>query len=290
MRWWVLCLLFLGSWVSPGLALRITATLYPLYDLAQKMAPPEVEIRLLIPPGADPHHFEPRLEALKALRRSDLVLAVGYEPWLPRNLPRKRLLLLAEGPLKNPHAWLDLERVQSFVERLARRLAVLCPERTAEIEIRKRGLLAQIQRLEGLKRGLSTCHTHTVLVLGHAALGELLKGTSLQVVSLAGPHPESEVLPGKLSQALALVRRQGLSTVFLLDPGFERYAPFFQREGARVLRVNPGLPFWPGEKGLSFLDLLRKDLLTLKKGLCETSKRAPLSKALPQAPSTSVHF
>ncbi|QJA05360.1 zinc ABC transporter substrate-binding protein [Thermosulfurimonas marina] len=261
-------LLFLfWNLVSSAAALRLTATIYPLYDLARELAPEE-DIRLLLPPGADPHHFEPRWEALRTLRESDLVLAVGYETWLPRSLSPEKKLLLAEGPFKNPHLWLDLARLRNFIERLSARLSLLCPARKGEIESRKRKLLARMARLEALKKELSLCRSRTVLVLGHAALEELLKGTSLKVVSLAGPHPESEVLPGDLSRALTLARRKRLPAVFLLDPAFQRYVPLFRKEGIRVLKINPGLPVWPEDRGLSFLDLLQKDLLTLKNGLC----------------------
>ena len=39
---------------------RAAATVFPLYDLARRVAGDRLEIRLILAPGLDPHHYEPR--------------------------------------------------------------------------------------------------------------------------------------------------------------------------------------------------------------------------------------
>jgi len=253
----------------PTSAPLISATIYPLYDLARRIAP-EARLHLLLPPGADPHHFEPGYRDFRFLFASDLILAAGTEDWLRKNrsLAKKSLFLLPERA-EDLHPWLNLDRVSRFVEALSQRLEKLWPERAPLFHRRTKQLLAEIEALREELRALSRCPGKKVVILGHAALGNLLKEAGVREVALAGPHPESEVSPKRLEQLLNLVRRERIPVVFLLDPSFRKYAPLFQKEtGAKILKLNPGLPLFEEDRSLSFFELLRKNVENLRQGLC----------------------
>ncbi len=256
--------------VSSTRALTITATTFPLYEIAQRIAPEE-KVYLLIPAGIDPHHFEPGYRDFQRLFQSDLILAVGPEPWLKKNPPlvQKTLFLSEREVLEDPHLWLDLHKLRLFVERLSRALADLEPFRASSYAQRAATILAEIKTIQEALKGLSNCRYRKVVILGHAALGAFLKEAGLSQVALAGPHPESEVSPRKLEEVLKLVKTERLPVVFLLDPEFQKYVPLFRQEaGVRVLTLNPGLPLFREDQGLSFFELLQKDIAHLREGLC----------------------
>lgn len=60
---------------------KIVATIYPVYSMANAIAPDQVA--MLLPPGADMHHYDLRPDDMKRLEKADLVLYGGdaAEPW-----------------------------------------------------------------------------------------------------------------------------------------------------------------------------------------------------------------
>lgn len=266
------CFLFLFFWgYIPGVsALSITATVYPLYDVARYVAP-QARIHLLVPPGRDVHHFEPGYRDFLQLFQSDLILAVGFEPWLKKHrLLQKKTLFLTRGQkLEDPHLWLDLPRLEDFIHRMVHKLEVLDPKGAPSYRKRAQNLISLLEEIRRELKGLSRCPRRRVVILGHAALTYLLREAGLKPISLAGVHPESEVVPGRLRSVLLLVERRRIPVVFLLDPEFRKYALLFQRQaGVRVLTLNPGIPLCPEDRNLSFPELLRKDIKHLREGLC----------------------
>jgi zinc/manganese transport system substrate-binding protein len=137
-------------------ALRVVATTSSMAMLVRTVGGPAVEVSVLAPPDRDAHVLLARPSMILAVRRADLVVAVGADlevGWLPavlqsasnpRVLPGQagyfegaaQLVLLEKGqaadraagdvhPAGNPHYYLDPERMALLAGRLADRLAAL---------------------------------------------------------------------------------------------------------------------------------------------------------------------
>src|SRR5512138_2954787 len=91
-RRWLLafsCLLAAASPSPAADAPLVAATLFPLYDMAHSLAEGTgVEVVLAIPPGTEPHTWDPRPSDAARLSRASLLLHLGdrLQPWLPRLL------------------------------------------------------------------------------------------------------------------------------------------------------------------------------------------------------------
>ncbi|GAB4326213.1 MAG: metal ABC transporter substrate-binding protein [Candidatus Sumerlaeia bacterium] len=83
-----------GGRASGGRAdrLRVLASIYPLYEFAWRVGGPDVEVEMIIPPGVEPHSFEPGPGDIERLHRADLIVfnGAGMEPWLEQILARAR--------------------------------------------------------------------------------------------------------------------------------------------------------------------------------------------------------
>src|SRR5512136_1054504 len=64
--------------------IRIVTTVYPLTEFARAVAGDRGEARLLLPPGAEVHTWQPRAGDVLGLSGCDLFIKVGLglEPWL----------------------------------------------------------------------------------------------------------------------------------------------------------------------------------------------------------------
>ncbi len=63
-------------------AVKVVVTAPTLEAVVRAVGGDRVKVSCVIPPGADPHHYEPTLEDLKALRAADIVVMTG-----PSHLP-----------------------------------------------------------------------------------------------------------------------------------------------------------------------------------------------------------
>ncbi len=283
MRYFWLFLFFLASpvWAAKPL---IVASIFPLYDLAQEVGGKEVKVHLLLPPGADPHSWDPTPKDLLFLRRADLLLAVGegLEPWLDdllSGLKKEKLsvLLLSEGaPLLrhdhlDPHLWLDFRWDAVYVKRMGERLAALDPPHR-ELFLKRADRLAK--RLLALdqefRQSLSGCRFRLLIIAGHAAFGYWERAYGLRQISLAGLCPEAEPTPKALRQIVRLIRERGVPAIFYEEPSSKRFAEMIAREtGVSVYYLTPGASPTREEllAGVTFFSLMKRDLEHLKQGL-----------------------
>ena len=149
----------LMAMVTPAAAeVRVVASTSSMAMLAREVGGPQVSITTLAPPDRDPHYLLARPSMMVALRRADLLVAVGAElevGWLPaaiqgasnpKILPGQsgyfegaaQIDLIETGqtadrsrgdvhPMGNPHYYLDPARMATVARALAARLGALDP-------------------------------------------------------------------------------------------------------------------------------------------------------------------
>lgn len=63
--------------------LSVVTTLFPLYEFAKEVGGENIDVTLLLPPGAEPHSFEPKPSDIKKIENADAFIYVGeiMEPW-----------------------------------------------------------------------------------------------------------------------------------------------------------------------------------------------------------------
>lgn len=175
-RLFFLMALFLGAPLSAA-ALEVAATTPNMGMLARTVGGSYVNVVVLAPGDRDVHFLEARPSMMVALRRADLVVAVGAElegGWLPaaiRGAANPRLLpprdgyfeaagtvpLLDEGvaadrgqgdvhPAGNPHIYLDPLRMAVAAEALAERMARLAPANADAFRENARAFAEQMAR------------------------------------------------------------------------------------------------------------------------------------------------
>ena len=152
-RWLIATLMLVAAGAAHG-QLNVVATTSNMGMLAETVGGEHVSVTVLAPPDRDVHYLEARPAMMAALRRADLLLAVGAElevGWLPAAIsgagnarvnPGRRGYFEAaaqvdrieEGrpadralgdvhPAGNPHVYLDPERMARIARTLAERLA-----------------------------------------------------------------------------------------------------------------------------------------------------------------------
>ncbi|MDP2157315.1 MAG: metal ABC transporter substrate-binding protein [Nitrospirota bacterium] len=169
--------------------LIVVATLFPLYDFAKNIAGDRADVKLLLPPGAEPHSFEPKPADIVMLNRADIFIYTNkiMEPWaedMLKGLQGNRLSVVdassgvrfiegstdgAEGGNQHqrskpgqkeehdqheahgadPHIWLDFSNAQKMVDNIAGAFIAKDPSNS---DLYTRNAEAYKARLEGLDK------------------------------------------------------------------------------------------------------------------------------------------
>src|SRR5690625_2161159 len=71
--------------VPPSDKLQVTATFYPMYEFASRVAGELAEVELLVPAGTDTHGYEPSARDIAQLSEADLFVynSPEMETWVP---------------------------------------------------------------------------------------------------------------------------------------------------------------------------------------------------------------
>ncbi len=282
-----------GEMPAPG-GLLVVTSLYPLHDLARRVADPSDSVLLLAPPGVEPHDWEPSPRQAALVRQADVLLTGGLEPWLSRSRrtlpPSVRLLdaraVLAKGggdpsseppPAEprsslagDPHWWLDPLSAEAVARAVADTLAAARPETAAAYRQRAALLAIRLRELDRrYRQGLARCRRR-VIVTSHAAFGHLAARYGLHQVPVAGLTPADEPGPRRLAETAALIRREGITTIFVepIAPAAAARA-LASETGAHLAPLHPLEGLTPAEAraGADYFSIMEDNLRRLRSAL-----------------------
>ena len=286
----------LGAAPASPAKIRVMTTVFPLQEFAAAVAGERGEVRLLLPPGAGVHTWQPRPSDIARLSECDLLLFIGsgLEPWLPgllRAFPSGRIRTLEaaaglaivaadedkepgekhdHGPL-DPHVWLDFELDVRIVSRIAEELTRIDPAGGPEFTANAGQLAGRLMKLDDeFRDGLAGCRGRDLILAGHSAFGYLARRYALVQTALYGLSPDAQPKPKDLMKAVDFCRSKGLRTVFAENSVPPDLARTLAREiGGRVLVLHAGHNLTREEqgKGVGFFDLMEENLATLRDGL-----------------------
>jgi len=279
--------------------LTVVTTLFPLYDFARAIGGDRTDVSLLLPPGIEPHTFEPKPADVVKVSKADIFVFTNeyMEPWAKsflNGLPTrditvvdtsKGVTLVKAGPEEehegehgdhhhggmDPHIWLDFGNARIMVDNILAGMAAKDPANRDYYTARAAAYSSELKKLDDEYRaGLSDCGKRVFLHGGHYAFGYLAKRYGLQYQSASAVNADAEPTPSRMAELVKLMRANGLKYVYseeLLSP---RSAETLAREaGATVLLLHGAHNISRDDfaKGVTFISLMKKNLEQLRIGL-----------------------
>lgn len=259
--------------------LKVVTTLFPLYDFARNVGGAKADVVLLLPPGVEPHSFDPKPRDIVTVSESDLFVYTGgfMEPWaedLIKGVRNRRLVVVdssrgvsllkethekeADAHEKNdgkqargsdhdhgsidPHIWLDLGNAQVMVDNILGGFLEKDPANKAFYEKNAAEYKARLQQLDqNFKKGLARCTTRTFVHGGHYALSYLARRYDLTYVSVYGFSPNSEPSAHHLADIVDAMKKNGSHYIYYEELIRPRVAETIAEEtGAKLLPLNGG--------------------------------------------------
>ncbi len=279
---------------------KVTTTIFPLFDMARSIGGDKVETSLLLPPGMEAHSFEPSPSDIMAISQTDVFAYTGpaMEPWAEDILASQSdssfivvnasegLELIGEEEVGHdeeeeeeghdhngvdPHIWLDFDKAKHIATAIGQALAQADPENSAYFAINTQAYIDGLDSLDRQYReGLADCQSRTIVYGGHYAFGYLAARYNLEYAAAQGLSPDSEPTPSDLIELVNQIRREDISTVFYEELSSPKIAETISEEtGAKLVLLSAAhnLSKEDLEAGVSFFDVMEVNLDNLRLGL-----------------------
>lgn len=252
---------------------------YVPYTLVKQLAGDTVNVSMLLPPGAEPHAFEPTPGALVSLKQADAFIYTSkeLEPWVADLLPAagqqthalELAALLPSSP--DPHVWMNVQNTRVLATKIAEILTKINPGSQLVYTENLQKFNEEIDALDqAFKTALANCSTREVVHIGHLAFKNLTDAYGLTLTALSGTSHDGEHSAKKLAQLTTQIKAQHLPVIFTEETLSSRLADTVAQEtGAQVLVLYPieHISKKDFNNEVSYTQLMRRNLDSLVRGL-----------------------
>lgn len=253
----VAAVVILGGCVSPDSEpadgrLRVVVSILPQREFVERVGGARVRVSVLIPPGAEPHAYEPAPSQLIEVSAARLLVVVGsglpFEELWTEKLRRLSDSLevvdcsagvaIAGG---DPHIWLSPRRARVMVDNVCRGLVRADPAHRDEYERNRDAYAAELVALDAeLSRRLRDLRGRAFMVY-HPSWGYFAADYGLRQLAVEEEGKEPTIRG--LARLTAGARQERLAAI-LVAPQFDtRAARAIAREaGVRLVTADPLAP------------------------------------------------
>ena len=265
---------------GPEHRITVVASFYPLYDFASHVAGDRAGVASLIPPGVEPHDWEPTAGDVTKARSADVLIlnGAGFEKWSERIGAKRtvntsegiQLTQAAEGGI-DPHVWLDPMLAKQQVENIKAALMEADPQNADQYSKNAAAYIVELDGLDSyIKAELADCKKSDFIAF-HDAFSRFAARYGLTQHAIEGISPEGEVLPQRIQEVIGLARQLGIKVIYSEDLVDSRLADVIASElaGGKVLILSPveGITKAEQSAGVGYLEKMRENVAHLKEGL-----------------------
>jgi zinc transport system substrate-binding protein len=226
---------------SPG-RLIVAVSILPQVEFAERLGGDHVTVIPVIPPGANPHGFEPSPGQLTALSGARLYALVGsglpFEvSWVGKLRavnPSVTVVNCAAGITlieRDPHIWLSPRLAATMVTNLCAGLVSVDPEHRTEYETNRDRYLDSLAVVDRELAGALAGMAGRRFMVYHPSWGYLARDYGLEEIAVEDEGKEPTIQ--RLSWLVEQARTQGIGTIFV--------SPQFADRSARTLAAELGI-------------------------------------------------
>lgn len=273
--------------------LKVITTLYPLYDFARQIGQDKVTVTLLLPPGVEPHAFEPKPNDVIAINQADVFIYTGkfMEVWaedILKGVFNKNLKVVdtSEGitliasafhdsdepaESNDPHIWLDFDNAKIMVDTIAQGFVEKDPANKTYYLNNASSYKKSLDELDRkYKTTLASCATKEIVYGGHYAFGYLAKRYGLMYKAAQGIAPDAEPTANDLITLVSQIKKDNVTTVFYEELTSPKIAETLAKEtgtGMLLLNAAHNVTKQNLQQGATYLSIMEDNLANLKVGL-----------------------
>ncbi|MBR6765760.1 MAG: zinc ABC transporter substrate-binding protein [Clostridia bacterium] len=275
-----------------GERLTVVATLFPQYDFCREIIGDKGTVTLILPAGMESHNFEPGVEDIAAISKSDLFLYTGdaMEPWAATVIKGvdAEVVDVSEGVNictdvhtgeerhghdhsgGDPHIWTSIKNAKIMVDNILKAL-IRIDEKNSEYYIKN--AQEYLKKLDALDekftllgrstQGITLCHG------GKLSSTYLERDYGIKIIAAydsCSEWAEPSVL--RVKEIIEAIRSQGLKAVLYEELSQGRIADTIKNEAGvekLLLHTCHNLTKEEMNKGETYISLMEKNIYNLNR-------------------------
>lgn len=229
--------------------IAVVVTIPPQQEFVERVGGDHVRVILLVPPGADPHTYEPAPAVLAAVAEADLYAMVGsgieFEiAWgekIAALNPDMTVVNCSQGVefiAADPHIWTSPRNAKVMVENIRDGLIEADPENAEDY---RRNAAAYLDDLDALDAEISALIAGSgvrVVLVDHPSWAYLARDYGFEEVAIESEGKEPS--PKRIEHLIRLAEEEGVRVVFASPEHSTRSAGVIAEAiGGSVVTVSP---------------------------------------------------
>ena len=282
--------------------ISIVTTLFPQYDFARQIAKDKADIKLLLKPGTESHDYDPTPSDIITINKADIFIYTGenMEVWaheIIKSIDNDKLNILdaskgielikseeeheeeieeheEEGNAHeyDPHIWTSPKNAIKMVNNILDTLIKADPDNKSFYEKNAKEYIKKIEVIDSeIKEVVQNSEYDTIYFGGRFALLYFVKEYNLKYISAFDSCSEETEPSAKLvTDIINEMKKNGAKTVFyeeLTDPKAAKSIAEEIEGDTLLLHSCHNLSSKDFESGESYVSIMEKNIINLKKGL-----------------------
>ena len=269
--------------------IQVLTSFYPLYEFTKQVGQDKVIVSTLVPPGIEPHDWEPTISELQRIHNADLIVinGIGFENWIHDvDTVNSDVIVVDtskgisvmdydeheiisehdEHSSGDPHIWLNPVMAKIQVQNIADALASIDPQNEKFYRQNAQSYQEKLDLLDSkIKSELASCNKDFISF--HNAFSYFAKQYGLNQHSIVNfNEPSVGPSPKTLETVIHFAKKYNVNVIFseeLIDP---RPAQIIANEiNGKVLVLSPIEVI---DENSDYILRMEKNLSNLKEALC----------------------
>lgn len=273
--------------------LHAISSFYPLYEFALHVGQDKVNVQLLVPEGVEPHDWEPTIQDVQQIQKSDLIIinGIGFEGWvenldemnyqgivvdtsdgifiynneIANDLSEPKVFKGSHPESNDPHIWLSPVLAKTQVQNIADAFSKSDPPNQKFYQKNAQIYINELEKLNlKIKEDLSTCNRNFISF--HDAFSYFAHEYNLnQYTILSSNNPHAEPTAKTLENIINTARELNLEIIFTEDTVDPRISNVVANEiNGKILVLSPLEISGEG----NYISRMTENLENLKEALC----------------------
>lgn len=274
-----------------GDKLSIVCTISSVYEFTEQLAGDNAEIKLLLPPGVEPHGWEPSTDDMALISSADMLVysGAGLETWLDSCLDAVEnddlitvdassdvdLLTFGQSTAtldgvsmtdaNDPHIWMSPANAILEVQTIADALCEADPDNSEEYKSAVDEYVEQLTALDDEYREALAPYAGETVVVSHEAFGYMCAEYGMKQLAIDGLSSDSEPDAATMSEIVDYINDNGVGAIY--------YEEIINPDAANVIGDETGCTLIPlntlesFDDGDTYITVMEENLSSLCEGL-----------------------
>jgi len=245
----------------------VAATLFPLYDIVKNVAGDQINVVLILPPGASPHTFEPTPTILREMKNAQTVFMIGHgiDDWAKDLVDDSNKILIVDNGITlrpdDPHYFLTGKNAIRISQNIAESLKSTFPEFANTITENQKLYQVELEKMdEQIKIELANVKNRELITF-HDAWYYFAEAYGLNIAGTFEPTVGREPTPQYLAELSEKIKETGVKVLYA-EPQFSTRGidSFLSDYNISIATIDPE---GGGEQSTSFINLMLSNARTI---------------------------